>query len=94
VFIFSWAYVMFIPSWVNEKRAEVSVNKLVWGAGLFSFFWYVAVGLMAALAFGHIKSDNLLTLMTQRTYATITNVAAYLFSLGVIAPGIPVWYAL
>lgn len=39
IFIFSWAYVMFIPSWVNEKRNDVSVNKVVWTCGILSFFW-------------------------------------------------------
>ena len=29
IFIFSWAYVMFIPSWVNEKKNDVSTNKVV-----------------------------------------------------------------
>jgi hypothetical protein len=28
--IFAFAYVVTIPSWVNEKRHSVNVNKAVW----------------------------------------------------------------
>lgn len=33
VFIFTWAYVIFVPSWVNEKHPSVSINKTIWYSG-------------------------------------------------------------
>ncbi|EFA78429.1 hypothetical protein PPL_09081 [Heterostelium album PN500] len=51
VFIFSWAYPMFIPSWVNEKKDSVSVNKVVWASGVFSWFGYLFIGLLCALSY-------------------------------------------
>ena len=36
VFIFSWAYVIFVPSWLNEKAVETSVNKVIWSSGIAS----------------------------------------------------------
>jgi amino acid permease len=32
VFITSWAFVMVVPSWVNEKKDHVSINKTIWSA--------------------------------------------------------------
>lgn len=90
VFIFSWAFVMFIPSWVNEKKPGVSVNKVIWASSLASFVGYIAIGLLAAFAFPPLHSDDLLTEMSKPGNPVITIVASYLFSLGVIAPGIPV----
>jgi hypothetical protein len=38
VFIFSWAYVIFVPSWLNEKAVETPVNKvmIIWSSGIAS----------------------------------------------------------
>ena len=36
VFIFSWAYVIFVPSWLNEKAVDTSVNKVIWSSGIAS----------------------------------------------------------
>jgi len=90
VFIFSWAYVMFVPSWVNEKRDDVSVNKVIWLAGLSSFLGYLFIGLLAALAYPPLATDNILTSMGMPGSPSLTIIASYIFSLGVIAPGIPV----
>eukprot|EP01112_Ceratiomyxa_fruticulosa_P016454 TRINITY_DN497_c0_g1_i1.p1 TRINITY_DN497_c0_g1~~TRINITY_DN497_c0_g1_i1.p1 ORF type:complete len:500 (+),score=75.63 TRINITY_DN497_c0_g1_i1:263-1762(+) len=91
VFIFSWAYPMFIPSWVNEKKNDVSVNKVVWLSTVLSFLGYLGIGLLAACVFAGINTDNILaTLANPGLYNMVTVVAAYVFSLGVIAPGIPV----
>ena len=51
VFIFSWAYTMFIPSWVNEKKTHVSVNHCVWLSGLVAFVGYIFV----ATLYGHFE---------------------------------------
>eukprot|EP01113_Clastostelium_recurvatum_P042896 TRINITY_DN7000_c0_g1_i1.p1 TRINITY_DN7000_c0_g1~~TRINITY_DN7000_c0_g1_i1.p1 ORF type:complete len:499 (-),score=171.10 TRINITY_DN7000_c0_g1_i1:74-1570(-) len=91
VFIFSWAYPMFIPSWVNEKKNEVSVNKVIWFSSILSFAGYLSIGLLAAFVFGNIQTDNILGSLSDPTmFKPVTVIASYLFSLGVIAPGIPV----
>eukprot|EP01132_Coremiostelium_polycephalum_P008595 gene8595-10577_t len=91
VFVFSWAYPMFIPSWVNEKQNTVSVNKAVWTSGIFSWFGYLFIGLLGALAYPYLGTDNILNLMGSGG-STVTKIASYLFSLGVILPGIPVCF--
>jgi hypothetical protein len=92
VFIFSWAYVIFVPSWLNEKEVGVSVNKVIWSSGVASWGGYVAIGWLCFASFGHEtkKLDNVLVALTGADMPVITRVAAHLFSLGVIAPGIPV----
>ncbi len=34
VIIFNFGYVMTIPSWLNEKKPEVSIHKSVWLSGV------------------------------------------------------------
>jgi hypothetical protein len=48
VFVFTWAYVIFIPSWLNEKKPGVSINKSIWTAGAMSAVGYLLVGVMCA----------------------------------------------
>lgn len=90
VFIFSWAYVIFVPSWLNEKAPEVSVKKVIWSAGISSFIGYVAIGWLCAAVYAAVGLDNFLTKLSQAPTPIVTRVTSYLFSLGVIAPGIPV----
>lgn len=91
IFIFSWAYVMFVPSWVNEKRNDVSVNKVIWTCGVASFLGYLSIGILAALTVPPKQaSDDLLSNLGKSPFPVITIIASYIFSLGVIAPGIPV----
>jgi hypothetical protein len=49
--------------------------------------------MLAALAVPTAGSDDLLKNLGTNAYPVITIIASYIFSLGVIAPGIPVWYA-
>jgi len=37
---------MFIPSWVNEKKNDVSTNKVVWFCGIASFLGYLCIGML------------------------------------------------
>jgi hypothetical protein len=90
VFIFSWAYPMFIPAWLNEKKPSVSVNKVVWISSLSSMAGYFFIGGLCALSSVDIATDDMLGILQKQQLSTVTRVAAYLFSIGVIAPGIPV----
>ena len=90
VFIFSWAYTMFIPSWINEKEDHVSINFAIWISGLISFLGYFFIGGLCAITADHLTSDNLLFRLMQSPTPLLIIVSSYLFALGVIAPGIPV----
>ena len=43
-----WCIIYFgqVPSWLNEKRAEVSVNKTMWSATITSTLLYLTVGIL------------------------------------------------
>eukprot|EP01116_Phalansterium_solitarium_P002004 TRINITY_DN11864_c0_g1_i1.p1 TRINITY_DN11864_c0_g1~~TRINITY_DN11864_c0_g1_i1.p1 ORF type:complete len:512 (+),score=139.81 TRINITY_DN11864_c0_g1_i1:206-1741(+) len=90
VFIFTWAYPMFVPSWANEKKDHVSVNKTIWISGIASWIGYLGIGLLCAMANPGVASDDMLGFMATDQFPIVTIVATYLFALGVIAPGIPV----
>ena len=49
--VFAYGYVLTIPSWVNEKKLDVSVNKSVWFAGTVSLIMKVLSGLLGSWAF-------------------------------------------
>jgi hypothetical protein len=48
--IFNFAFVIFIPSWLNEKQPHVSVNKSIWHSTVGSTFMYLGMGLFGAWA--------------------------------------------
>ena len=49
--LFNFGFVTTIPSWVNEKKASVSVNKTVWYATTACLVIFYAIGIPGALAF-------------------------------------------
>ena len=89
VFIFSWSYTMFVPSWLNEKRDGVSVNAVIWSAGIVALLGYLLFGLLCASVEAGIVLDNILPLLAQDA-PILTRIFAHAFALTIIAPGIPV----
>ena len=89
VFIFSWSYGMFVPSWLNEKRDSVSVNRVIWGSGFVALLGYAAFGLLCASVEVGIVLDNILPLLSQSA-PVVTRIFAHAFALTIIAPGIPI----
>ena len=51
VVLFNYAFSVTVPSWLNEKRSDVSVNKTIWGASAVCSVVFVTFGLFAATAF-------------------------------------------
>lgn len=50
--LFNFGFVTTIPSWVNEKRPDVSVNKVVWYSSFACVAIFFLIGIPGALAFG------------------------------------------
>ena len=44
VVIFAYTYVVTIPSWCNEKKDNVSVNKAIWSSTITCTIAYIAFG--------------------------------------------------
>ncbi|MDP2438993.1 MAG: hypothetical protein Q8P67_24870, partial [archaeon] len=91
IVIFGFAYVVTVPSWCNEKRDSVSVNRVIWISTAVSSIMFVLIGLLGALAYPNLQYANLLTNMAAPGSPIVTQVFVYLFSLFVIGLGIPLF---
>jgi len=89
VAVFNFALCMTVPSWMNEKRTGVSVNKVIWtsmGSGLLTF---VLFGILGGLATHHPK-DNIANTLAAAHNHPLTRLSAFLFGVIIIGLGIPV----
>lgn len=97
VVVFSYAYVITVPSWVNEKAPSVSTNKSIWWSCLFGMLLKCLVGYLAAVSYPGLSTQaNVLQVMNDshiggHAYHRITRFAVYLFNFGTIVPGIPIF---
>ena len=96
--MFTYAFIVTVPSWVNEKKPAVSVKKVMWTSALTCSLLQLAFGLLGAWAFDLVgpkatwtKSDcqNML-IFDHPDMPVITRYSSYLFMLTTLVPGIPV----
>jgi len=103
VIAFSWACVVTMPSWVNEKKEGISVNKSIWWSYAFGFVFKFLFGLLGAWAYLLTGPDavssvsdcqNILLVMDQphgrAANPVITVASSYIFMIATLVPGIPV----
>jgi hypothetical protein len=88
--IFNYAFIVMVPSWLNEKRAEVSVNRTVWSATITSTLLYLAVGLCGGLAYDNVQG-NFLNSLASHCNPTITRLAAFLFAIVCVGLSVPIF---
>jgi amino acid permease len=88
VFIFTLAYTSLVPSWINEKKEEVSINKVLWAAATVSFVCNLAIGLLGAWCYPNLDSDDLLQYLSMS--GPLTRITTYLYTFAVISSSIPV----
>ena len=50
VVMFTYAFIVTVPSWVNEKKPQVSVKKVMWTSALTCSLLQLAFGLLGAWA--------------------------------------------
>lgn len=90
--LFGFAFVVTVPSWVNEKEDRVSVNKALWTASTSSVLIFLYFGLMGALAYPGLQTANLLTTMSSDSNASsATQIFVFLFTFFEIGFGIPLF---
>ncbi|KAA0168848.1 hypothetical protein FNF27_02010 [Cafeteria roenbergensis] len=87
--MFAYAYVVTIPSWLNEKKSGVSVNSAVWWPALVGFIMKLLIGLLGAWAFAH-PTDNILTNLASPPMPQVTRYSSYMWNLLTLVPGIPI----
>jgi len=52
--LFNFGFVTTVPSWINEKKPEVSVNKSLWSATTICVIIYIAIGIPGAVVFSDV----------------------------------------
>jgi len=90
VVLFNYAFSITVPSWLNEKLPEVSVNKTIWTSSLLSSVIYISFGLLAASSFENAGA-NLLILLSSTKVHFMTRICAAIFGTAIIGCGIPVF---
>lgn len=93
VVIFNFAFCVTVPSWINEKVADVSVNKVIWGSTVSSTVLYAVVGWLGGMAFADAP-DNMLELLESSAVGNTTRVCAAMFGVVIIGLGIPIFCVL
>ena len=90
VVLFNYAFSITVPSWLNEKLPEVSVNRTIWTSTILSSLIYITFGMFAAFTFEHAGA-NLLILLSSTKVHFMTRICAAIFGTSIIGCGIPVF---
>eukprot|EP00043_Microstomoeca_roanoka_P018373 m.196087 g.196087 ORF g.196087 m.196087 type:complete len:595 (+) comp16812_c0_seq2:200-1984(+) len=95
--VFAYAYVVTIPSWVNEKQHRVSINSAVWSPALLGLVLKISAGLFGAWGYwltykGKQRkgADDILNILSLENQPLVTQYSAYLWDITTLIPGIPV----
>lgn len=93
VCLFSYAFVVTIPSWVAEKKPNVDIFKVVWGCMILVTAIHIIFGVLGALTHAGLSGDVLAVLTDGGGPHTawITRVMLILLNFGIIMPDIPVY---
>jgi len=95
--IFNYAYVTSIPSWVNEKKEGVSINRSIWGSSLVATALFIVVGLIGGWAFPFPPHNDILNVLIGNDNSVgwamkmIARISVYLFPIVVLLSSIPVY---
>jgi hypothetical protein len=90
--VLNYAYVMTVPSWINEKKPSSNVNRCVWGSVWFSTGTFFIVMIMGALSFPNLQGADILTAIDQASGGSVADqIGVYLFPLIAVASSIPVF---
>ena len=95
VSMFCYSYAIAIPSWVNEKRKDVSINRTIWWSAFPSTLLKIGFGILGALAYDAMGDNALLTVVENagsNAWGDFVKLADFLFSLFVIGFGVPLFH--
>ena len=95
VVLFNYAFVVTIPSWANEKKVGVNINKSVWFSTLCgtSMFFFTGIFIAGAWDCSGSNSDLLAKFTNSSTHGVspLTKALAYLFPVIALVTGIPIF---
>lgn len=88
--MFNFAFCPTLPSWLNEKKSEVRVGRVLWTSAGTATAMYIIVGILIALSFNH-AGENVLQILSAGQVWPATKICAFLFGILVVGLGIPVF---
>jgi hypothetical protein len=90
--VFNFGFVVTVPSWLNEKRREVSVHHTVWMTILVGGSMFLGLGLIGGASNVDFSNQDLLAAVTSgKNSGWYAILAAYLFPPAALLTGIPVF---
>merc|ERR1711871_1431352 len=87
----SYMFSMYMPSWINEKAAEVPIRKSLWTVTQTAIVLYLVVGVAAAVAYPYIKHRNVMQYLYENPHTNdFLRVTILVFIFTAVLPGIPI----
>jgi len=71
--LFNFGFVTTVPSWINEKKYDVSVNKSLWTATSLCIAIYLAIGIPGAIVYSDVLQGPVTATCPRNVYATAHN---------------------
>ena len=92
--VFNYAYVVTLPSWINEMKPGLSVNKQLWGALIPGIATFIVLGWFSAAFYqtaGIPDSEDLLSGLTGHGISKFAQAASFVFPPAALISGIPIF---
>ena len=91
--VFNYAYVVTLPSWINEMKPGLSVNKQLWGALIPGIATFIVLGWFSAAFYqtepGIPDSEDLLSGLTGPSISKFAQAASFVFPPAALISGDP-----
>ena len=84
--VFNYAFIVFIPSWLNEKHPTTCVSRVAWCSTSIATVIFVTTGVLGAASYEAVNPNMLLALMAG---GSAIKAVAFVFGLGIIGLGMP-----
>ena len=89
--LFNYAFIVTVPSWVNEKKPGVSVNKSIWWSLVLGVLCFVVLGWVGAAAVPPKGQADLLAMLSVDPTIGAAKVGTFLFPWIALVSGIPIF---
>src|SRR6266542_6027377 len=90
--LFNYAFIITIPSWVNDVNPSVPIRKAVWYSVIMTTTVYLLIGIMGGMAYKMGPISNIISTINESPEKSIISIiTTYLFPLAVLMASIPVY---
>ncbi|RHZ72484.1 hypothetical protein Glove_242g37 [Diversispora epigaea] len=90
--LFNYAFIVMIPSWINDLNPTVSIRKSVWYSISISTCAYILLGFIGGMAYQIDSKSNIIAVINNSSERSIiSTITTYLFPLAVLIASIPAY---